>query len=90
MTHEKELRGLPGLLVLTVIVLVAILGTVQFVNTARAGDNWSLLLWILVVIAALSCLAGLTVVYPNEARVVTLFGDYKGSLKRSGFWWVNP
>jgi len=27
---------------------------------------------------------------PNEASVVTLFGVYKGSIKRSGFWWVNP
>ena len=29
-------------------------------------------------------------VNPNEARVVTLFGVYKGSLKQPGFWWVNP
>jgi regulator of protease activity HflC (stomatin/prohibitin superfamily) len=33
---------------------------------------------------------GLTVVNPNEAKVVTLFGVYKGSLKTPGFWWVNP
>jgi hypothetical protein len=26
----------------------------------------------------------------TEAIVVTLFGVYKGTLKRSGFWWVNP
>jgi regulator of protease activity HflC (stomatin/prohibitin superfamily) len=36
------------------------------------------------------CLAGLTVVNPNEASVVTLFGVYKGTIKRAGFWWVNP
>ena len=35
-------------------------------------------------------LAGLTVVNPNEASVVTLFGVYKGSIKRAGLWWVNP
>lgn len=29
-------------------------------------------------------------VNPNEASVVTLFGVYKGTIKRSGFWWVNP
>ena len=38
----------------------------------------------------LACLVGLTVVNPNEARVVTLFGVYKGSMKTPGFWWVNP
>jgi regulator of protease activity HflC (stomatin/prohibitin superfamily) len=34
--------------------------------------------------------AGLTVVPPNTARVVLLFGSYKGSIKTPGFWWLNP
>ncbi len=34
--------------------------------------------------------AGLTVVQPNEARVLVLFGKYTGSIRDSGFWWVNP
>ena len=45
--------------------------------------------WLILVLDGLA-LAGLTVVNPNEASVVTLFGVYKGTLKRSGFWWVNP
>jgi regulator of protease activity HflC (stomatin/prohibitin superfamily) len=36
------------------------------------------------------CFAGLSVVNPNEASVITLFGVYKGSIKTPGFWWVNP
>ncbi len=27
---------------------------------------------------------------PNEARVLTLFGAYKGTVRTSGFWWGNP
>jgi regulator of protease activity HflC (stomatin/prohibitin superfamily) len=34
--------------------------------------------------------AGLFTVQPNQARVLTLFGDYKGSVKAPGLWWVNP
>jgi regulator of protease activity HflC (stomatin/prohibitin superfamily) len=30
------------------------------------------------------------VVNPNEAKVMTLFGVYKGTIKQPGFWWVNP
>jgi len=30
------------------------------------------------------------VVYPNEARVLTLFGRYSGSVKVDGFHWANP
>jgi regulator of protease activity HflC (stomatin/prohibitin superfamily) len=36
------------------------------------------------------CLGGLTVVNPNEAKVVVLFGTYKGTVKEAGFWWFNP
>src|SRR5690606_36815803 len=35
-------------------------------------------------------LFGFMAVAPNEARVLLLFGEYKGSLKTSGFYWVNP
>ena len=27
---------------------------------------------------------------PNEARVLILFGAYKGTVRTSGFWWANP
>lgn len=34
--------------------------------------------------------AGFLVINPNESSVLVLFGDYKGTLKRNGFYWVNP
>ena len=33
---------------------------------------------------------GLKVLKPQEALVLTLFGDYIGTLKGQGFYWVNP
>ena len=39
---------------------------------------------------ASSCSAGLKVLKPEEALVLTLFGDYIGTLKGQGFYWVNP
>ena len=35
-------------------------------------------------------LSGLMVIGPNEARVMTFFGKYTGSEKRSGLRWINP
>lgn len=43
---------------------------------------WCLPVWLL--------LAGLKVVRPNEAMVMTLFGRYVGTLKGEGFYFVNP
>jgi len=33
---------------------------------------------------------GFQAIQPNQARVYTLFGEYKGSAVQSGFFWVNP
>jgi regulator of protease activity HflC (stomatin/prohibitin superfamily) len=35
-------------------------------------------------------LPGLLTVQPNKACVLTLFGNYKGTIKNNGFFWVNP
>ncbi len=35
-------------------------------------------------------LRGLVLVEPNQSRVVLLFGHYKGTLRRTGFHWINP
>ncbi len=35
-------------------------------------------------------LSGFMAIQPNSARVLTLFGDYVGTVKGSGFFWANP
>ncbi|WP_417608045.1 SPFH domain-containing protein [Owenweeksia hongkongensis] len=35
-------------------------------------------------------IVGFTVVSPNKALVLVLFGDYKGTVIKNGFFWVNP
>ena len=43
----------------------------------------------LVVVAGLIG-AGFIIVEPNGSKVLLLFGSYQGTVKRSGFQWVNP
>ena len=45
---------------------------------------------VIVFFSAIAVAAGLVAVQPNTARVLLLFGDYKGTIKQSGFYWVNP
>lgn len=35
-------------------------------------------------------LGGLYTLQPNQARVLVLFGDYKGTVRKGGFHWGNP
>ncbi|WP_405984927.1 SPFH domain-containing protein [Streptomyces sp. NBC_00872] len=44
----------------------------------------------LVVAAAFLVLCGLNMVAPGEARVVQLFGRYRGTIRTDGLRWVNP
>jgi regulator of protease activity HflC (stomatin/prohibitin superfamily) len=90
MLQEKEIRGWSGWLMLILFILLIALCIAALVNEAandRVGTTLFLAFWICVFGL---CFGGLTVVNPNEARVVVLFGTYKGTLKRPGFWWVNP
>lgn len=43
-----------------------------------------------IALVGLTGLCGLMAIAPNEARVLLLFGDYKGTARQSGFFWVNP
>ncbi|MFJ4778654.1 SPFH domain-containing protein [Streptomyces sp. NPDC088762] len=45
---------------------------------------------ILVILASIVAMSGLNTVAPGEARVVQLFGRYRGTIRTDGLRWVNP
>ena len=59
------------------------------------GAGWlfynQLFVWgaLLIVIASVLC-SGISIVQPNEAKVVTFFGRYVGSIKDAGLWLTIP
>ncbi len=66
-------------------------GVLFFAGTVFFGWLWIPgVLCLLAAVVSLICLAGLRVLKPQEALVLTLFGDYVGTLKGEGFYWVNP
>jgi regulator of protease activity HflC (stomatin/prohibitin superfamily) len=62
--------------------------------TAAANTGEALALGLLVTIplsiAGLIMMFGHFALQPNEARVLTLFGTYVGTVRESGFFWTNP
>ena len=71
-----------------VITMIGALNT--FGEQATDGAPWGILLPILGILAAVVSLNGYFTLQPNEARVLILFGSYKGTVRRSGFHWSNP
>jgi regulator of protease activity HflC (stomatin/prohibitin superfamily) len=90
MIRERVVTGRNGLAAL--LILLALLGFAawRFVQTAQAGDGLVSVTMLVAMILLLSMMHGLTLINPNDAKVLTLLGKYAGSVKEPGFWWVNP
>ncbi len=58
--------------------------------TAFQPNPWIIIPAIALGLAGFISLFGLMAVAPNDSRVLLLFGEYKGSVTKSGFFWVNP
>jgi regulator of protease activity HflC (stomatin/prohibitin superfamily) len=90
MLQEKEIRGWSGWLMLILFLLLIAFCLFALVGEASHGRAGGALFFAFWIVVCVFCLGGLTVVNPNEAKVVQLFGTYKGTLKRQGLSWVNP
>lgn len=93
--EEKVLQnkkyGMPVLIVTTVLYLAAVAGCV--IGGMMVADEESPVL--LVVSIVWLCIGwipycGLRILKPQEALVLTLFGNYTGTLKEEGFYFINP
>lgn len=51
---------------------------------------WQPIAGAIVAILCFLMLFGFFIIYPNQAKVLTLFGAYKGTVRANGFFWVNP
>ncbi|APS38868.1 MULTISPECIES: SPFH domain-containing protein [Salegentibacter] len=83
MTQEKDLHASNGYIMLFVFLLLFFGSIIGFIILNNA---W----FILGIIISLFILPGLILVNPNGSRVLLLFGDYKGTVKKNGLFWVNP
>ncbi len=88
--REKELKGISGWLMLLLLLALVAGSIAMLARTGNAEDAAGIVLWSFVLLLVGFSFFGLTIVNPNQAKVVLLFGTYKGSLKQPGFWWVNP
>ena len=74
------------------LLLVGVVGSIGILVNARQVEEmpWLIGVLIFVLVVDAGSWVGLTVVNPNSAKVLLLFGDYKGTIKAPGFCWVNP
>ncbi|MCI9219095.1 MAG: SPFH domain-containing protein [Lachnospiraceae bacterium] len=97
--EEKVLKGKKnGMAVLLAVILAYVAATAAVVVSSISLDRYGasalsiavLVLGIAVLALGWILLLGLKVLKPQEALVLTLFGQYIGTLKENGFYFVNP
>ena len=81
--NERDNHPVSGYMMLFVsliLLLVSLFGLIALKNP------WAAIPLFLFVLT----LPGYFFVNPNGSRVLVLFGEYKGTVKKNGFFWVNP
>src|SRR6185312_10997379 len=71
---------------LVFVLFLALIGAAIYSFTVRAVGTGAAIMAVNFILV----LPGLVIVNPNESKVLTLFGKYVGTIKKDGFFWVNP
>lgn len=83
MKTEKTFSPKSGYLYLVaLIILLGLIVALPFIT----GLPWIFAFLVVTVFL----IPGFMVVNPNESMVLILFGDYRGTIKKNGFFWANP
>ncbi|MCC6156160.1 MAG: SPFH domain-containing protein, partial [Candidatus Hydrogenedentes bacterium] len=90
MTQERTRRVQSGWVMLPIVLIAWVLIPVLIVGAAL--DESPLLMIIAITLALVNFLLsmGFFSLQPNEARVLVLFGEYRGTVRTEGFHWTNP
>lgn len=90
MHKEKTYTPISGWMPLFVCLGLIFGAIVLFIGGVANKEALFVIPAVLLLITAIIGMIGLLAIAPNEARVLLLFGVYKGSVTESGFYWVNP
>ncbi len=73
------------------LVLAMVFGMFYFIALTITYENgWYMLPAVIFLICIIIGCCGFSMQEPNEAKVLTFFGKYVGTFRKTGFYWINP
>ena len=87
---EKNAKKSNGFLMLAIVIMIFLVCGFLLRAGIITEDTTILYFFIPLLILGFISFGGFMVIQPNESRVLILFGKYSGTVRESGFWWVNP
>lgn len=94
-SKEFEFKGgsMNGFLMLFLVLAMCVAMVYFFICSVGPNDEFLggwFILGIMSLIAIIIGLCGFSMQEPNEAKVLTFFGKYVGTFRKTGFYWINP
>ncbi|GAB3212795.1 SPFH domain-containing protein [Marinactinospora endophytica] len=87
--RERAALNLPGI-PMVLVALVLVVGGAAVGVWGLTGPAVAVVVGVVLILAGLLLACGLTIVSPNEARVIQFLGRYTGTVRTDGLRWVNP
>ncbi len=83
MKHEQNFTPFSGYRIIFLVLILLLVGIFGLAVIHHP-------IFIVAILASVFILPGFLIVNPNQSIVLILFGEYKGTVKLNGFFWVNP
>jgi len=83
MNTEKTSKPLSGYIMIVIVLGLLAVGIWGFIAIRNP-------LFIGMLVTSFILMPGFFFINPNASMVLVLFGEYKGTVKENGFYWVNP
>jgi regulator of protease activity HflC (stomatin/prohibitin superfamily) len=90
MATEKNYPSSSGWTMLFVCIAGALLALALFITGAVQQSPVIIVIALLLAVGVVISSVGLFAQQPNMARVMLLFGEYRGTVRDTGFFWANP
>ena len=87
---EKKAVAFPGLVLAALDLVLWLVCLTLFSSGVTSEDPRILIPAVTLMLASILIAVGFFINNPNEAKVLTVFGAYIGSVRDAGFWWANP
>ena len=89
-TQERVVTPAKGASMLILVIILLLAAPVLLVYGVLTQTPAALFAALLILAADVIAMKGFFTLQPNEARVLVLFGSYKGTVRTDGFHWGNP
>jgi regulator of protease activity HflC (stomatin/prohibitin superfamily) len=89
-TKNRVVRAASGWLMLPISIVMWALTVYLFVSSINNESVAQGLGAALLFLASILAVSGFFIINPNFSALLVLFGDYKGTVVKNGFFWANP